>query len=103
MVLAQSATNALLHLPRCAGRIRGQVPRSEAALGEFQYLDSAIKSGNYDGSVYVTYTYIFLRVYIYIYMLHIMYLYICNIFSLCIYTMHIQRQYVHRHSSWLLK
>lgn len=40
MVLAQSATNALLHLPRCAGRIRGQVPRSEAALGKFQYLDS---------------------------------------------------------------
>ena len=81
MVLAQSATNALLHLPRCAGRIRGQVPRSEAAFGKFQYLDSAIKSGNYDGSVYVTYTYIY--IYIHIYMLH-MYLYICNIFSLCI-------------------
>lgn len=42
----------------------------------------AIKSGNYDGSVYVTYTDIFTSIY-YIYMLH-MYLYICNMFSLCI-------------------
>ena len=73
MVLAQSATNALLHLPRCAGRIRGQVPRSEAAFGKFQYLDSAIKSGNYDGSVYVTYTYIYIythihATYVFVYM-----------------------------------
>ena len=38
--LAQYATKALLHLPRCSGRTRGQVPGSEAAFGKFQYLDS---------------------------------------------------------------